>query len=46
MPTPAGRQAISENFSPLEPKNHSMCVAEVPIPSARMTRAPSARTSS
>jgi hypothetical protein len=40
-PTPGGRQPISENFSPFGPKNHSMCVADVPIPRAAMTRAPS-----
>ena len=44
-PTPGGRQPISENFSPFGPKNHSMCVAEVSIPSALMTRAPMSRSS-
>jgi hypothetical protein len=44
-PTPGGRQPISENFSPLGPANHSMCVAEVPMPSAVMTRCPSSRSS-
>ena len=44
-PTPGGRQPISENFSPFGPKNHSMCVAEVPIPSAAMTRRPISRSS-
>src|ERR1039458_5900349 len=38
-PTPGGRQPISENFSPLRPKNHSMWVADVSIPSAAMTQA-------
>ena len=31
---------------PLGPKNHSMCVADVPIPSSGSTRRPSALTSS
>ena len=44
-PTPGGRQPISENFSPLGPKNHSICVADVPIPSAVMTRRPISRSS-
>ena len=44
-PTPGGRQPISENRSPLGPKNHSMCVAEVPMPSAPMTRRPISRSS-
>ena len=44
-PTPGGRQPISENFSPFGPKNHSMCVADVPIPSAAMTRLPISRSS-
>ena len=43
-PTPGGRQPISENFSPLGPKNHSMCVALVPMPSAALTWAPSSRS--
>ncbi len=43
-PTPGGRQPISENLSPFGPKNHSMCVADVPIPSAAMTRRPMSRT--
>ncbi len=44
-PTPGGRQPISENRRPFGPKNHSMCVAEVPMPSAAMTRAPISRSS-
>ena len=41
-----GRQPISENLSPLGPKNHSMCVAEVSRPRTEMTRRPISRTSS
>ena len=44
-PTPGGRQPISENFSPFGPTNHSMCVADVPMPSAVITRAPMSRSS-
>jgi hypothetical protein len=40
-----GRQPISENLRPLGPKNHSMCVADVPIPSAVITRRPISRSS-
>ena len=35
--TPGGRQPISENFKPFGPTNHSMCVADVPMPSAWIT---------
>ena len=44
--TPGGRQPISENLSPLGPKNHSMWVADVPMSRAWMTLRPIALTSS
>jgi hypothetical protein len=44
--TPGGRQPISLNFKPFGPKNHSMCVAEVPISSACTARAPNCLSSS
>ena len=44
-PTPGGRQPISENFSPFGPENHSMCVADVPMPSAAITLRPMSRSS-
>ena len=39
--TPGGRQPISENRNPFGPKNHSICVAAVPIPIAELTVRPS-----